>query len=326
MPSPGLSIVIPVYNGQDSIAELFNALSCLGPVGGLEIVLVNDGSPDGSDAICKALIETAPIPVVYVQHLRNFGEHNAVLTGLRHASGAYVITMDDDLQNPPSEVLRLYDYTRRNGFDVVYTRYAAKAHESWRNLGSRFAGLVADRLLDKPRGLYLSSFRCMSRAAAQAVADYRGPYPYIDGLLMQVTQNIGSLQVEHHPRAHGQSNYTLRRLLRLWLNLATCFSLAPLRIAVWAGVIMAAAGAVGAIATIVEALTTGTPSGWASLAVILLLVGGVQCLMLGVIGEYVGRTFLSSSGKPQAVVRTVLRSDPAAASTLSGRNSVVVSL
>jgi undecaprenyl-phosphate 4-deoxy-4-formamido-L-arabinose transferase len=326
MPSPGLSIVVPVYNGEASIAELFNALSGLRPVGGLEIVLVNDGSPDGSDAICKALIETALIPVVYVQHMRNFGEHNAVLTGLRHATGAYVITMDDDLQNPPSEVLRLYDHTRLNEFDVVYTRYAAKAHAGWRNLGSRFAGYIADRLLDKPRGLYLSSFRCMSRAAAQAITDYRGPYPYIDGLLMQVTQNIGSLQVEHHPRAHGRSNYTVPRLLRLWLNLATCFSLAPLRVAVWAGVIMAAAGAIGAVATIFEALTTGTPSGWASLAVILLLVGGVQCLMLGVIGEYVGRTFLSSNGKPQAVVRAVVHSEPAAISTRSGRSAVVVSL
>ena len=122
--------------------------------------------------------------------MRNYGEHNAVMTGLRHARGAYVITMDDDLQNPAEEVLRLYDHARAGGWDVVYTRYETKAHARWRNLGSRFANWVADRLLDKPKGLYLSCFRCMSAAAAAAVASYRGPYPYVDGLLMQVTQRI----------------------------------------------------------------------------------------------------------------------------------------
>jgi undecaprenyl-phosphate 4-deoxy-4-formamido-L-arabinose transferase len=325
-PSPGLSVVIPVYNGEASIGELLDALSGLNPQGGLEIVLVNDGSPDNSREICKAFVESARVPTIYVEHMRNYGEHNAVLTGLRHASGAYVITMDDDLQNPPGEVVRLYDHARRTGLDLVYTCYAAKAHAGWRNLGSRFANHVADRLLDKPKGVYLSSFRCMSRAAAKAVTDYRGPYPYIDGLLMQVTQNIGALEVTHLPRAHGRSNYTLRRLVRLWLNLATCFSLTPLRLAVWAGALMAIAGGIGAVATMIEALTSGTPSGWASLAVIMLLVGGVQCLMLGIIGEYVGRTFLSSNGKPQTVLREVVRSDVAEPETWTARSCVVVSL
>jgi undecaprenyl-phosphate 4-deoxy-4-formamido-L-arabinose transferase len=324
--TPGLSIVIPVYNGADSIGRLLGALSSLQPHGGLEIVLVNDGSPDNSHEVCLELVERATVPVVYIEHMRNYGEHNAVMTGLRHASGAYVITMDDDLQNPPDEVLRLYDHARRTGLDVVYTRYAEKAHAGWRNLGSRFANAVADRLLDKPKGLYLSSFRCMSAATARAVTDYRGPYPYIDGLLMQVTQRIGSLEVRHLPRAHGRSNYTLTRLVRLWLNLATSFSLAPLRLAVLAGTAMAAAGLVGAVAVAVEALYSRTPSGWASIAVIMLLVGGVQCLMLGIIGEYVGRTFLSANGKPQAAVREVTRSAASLAEARTARKSVVVSL
>jgi glycosyltransferase involved in cell wall biosynthesis len=321
---PGLSIVIPVYNGADSIGLLLGALSRLQPHGGLEIVLVNDGSPDNSHEVCMALVEQATVPVVYVEHMRNYGEHNAVMTGLRHASGAYVITMDDDLQNPPDEVLRLYDHARRSGLDVVYTRYARKAHAGWRNLGSRFANAVADRLLDKPKGLYLSSFRCLSAQAAKAVTDYRGPYPYIDGLLMQVTQRIGQLEVRHLPRAQGRSNYNLARLVRLWLNLATSFSLAPLRLAVLAGALMAVAGAIGAVAVAIEALMSRTPSGWASIAVIMLLVGGVQCLMLGIIGEYVGRTFLSANGKPQSAVRDVVRSRASGAGR--ARKSVVVSL
>lgn len=323
---PGLSIVVPVYNGAATIGKLVEALSDLAPVGGLEIVLVNDGSPDESHQVCSEIVRTARVPIVYVRHMRNYGEHNAVLTGLREASGAYIITMDDDLQNPPEEVVKLYDYTRLNKFDVVYTRYATKKHDAWRNIGSKFANWIADQLLDKPQGLYLSSFRCVAAEAAKAAADYKGPYPYIDGLLMQVTQNIGSVEVLHLPREEGRSNYTIKRLLDLWLNLATCFSLAPLRIAVWTGSVMALLGGLGALGIVWEALTRGTPPGWAFLAVTLLVVGGVQCMMLGIIGEYVGRTFLAASGKPQSVAREVVRSSSALVEPPSVRTAQVVSL
>jgi undecaprenyl-phosphate 4-deoxy-4-formamido-L-arabinose transferase len=309
---PGLSVVIPVYRGATTIGHLVQALAALEPQGGLEIVLVNDGSPDNSAEICTALVTTMRVPITYIEHARNYGEHNAVMTGLRHAAGRFVITMDDDLQNPPDEVVRLYDHARLSNWDVVYTRYETKQHAGWRNLGSRFANAVADRLLDKPRGLYLSSFRCMSAFVVQAVTRYGGPYPYVDGLIMQITQRIDSLTVRHLPRAEGRSNYTLRRLIRLWLNLATSFSLAPLRLAIFAGVAMATAGMIGAVATIAEALITrDTPSGWASTMTVVLLVSGVQSMMLGIIGEYVGRTFLSANGKPQGTVRTVLRNTAA---------------
>jgi glycosyltransferase involved in cell wall biosynthesis len=310
VPAPvvGLSIVIPVYRGAATIARLVDALSMLHPLGGLEIVLVNDGSPDNSGEVCQDLVRTASVPLIYVEHARNYGEHNAVMTGLRHARGAYVITMDDDLQNPPEEVTRLYDHARLGGWDVVYTRYAAKQHEAWRNLGSRFANAVADRLLDKPKGLYLSSFRCMSALVVRSVTHYSGPYPYVDGLIMEVTQRIDSIEVRHLPRSEGNSNYNLRRLIRLWLNLATSFSLAPLRLAIYAGVFMALLGVIGAVATIAEALLLrDTPSGWASTMTVILLVAGVQSMILGVLGEYVGRTFLSANGKPQGTIRSIER-------------------
>ena len=311
-PAPGLSIVVPVYRGAATVGRLVEALAKLHPEGGMEVVLVNDGSPDDTGEVCRALVRTATVPIVYVEHARNYGEHNAVMTGLRHASGAYVITMDDDLQNPPEEVLKLYDHTRLGGWDVVYTRYAVKEHALWRNLGSRFANKVADWLLDKPHGLYLSSFRCMAALIVDSVTCYRGPYPYIDGLIMQVTQRIDSIKVHHLPRAEGRSTYTFKRLVRLWLNLATSFSLAPLRLAIFAGVAMAALGMIGAAATIAEALVThDTPSGWASTMTVILLVSGVQSMVLGVMGEYVGRTFLSANGKPQGTVRLVERSDGA---------------
>jgi undecaprenyl-phosphate 4-deoxy-4-formamido-L-arabinose transferase len=305
-----LSIVIPVYRGANTVGQVVAELSALRPEGGLEIILVNDGSPDNSGDVCRALLPTATVPIVYIEHARNYGEHNAVMTGLRRASGDYVITMDDDLQNPPEEVVRIYDHARTGDWDVVYTRYAEKKHALWRNIGSRFANAVADRLLDKPKGLYLSSFRCMSRLVVESVTKYTGPYPYVDGLIMQVTQRIDSIEVRHLPRTEGRSNYTLTRLVRLWLNLATSFSLVPLRFATLLGLGMSFLGAIGAVATIGEALISrSTPSGYAATMVVILLVGGAQSMILGVLGEYVGRTFLSANGKPQGTVRTILRSE-----------------
>lgn len=309
----GLSIVVPVYRGAATVGALVEALSALTPEGGLEVILVNDGSPDNSGDVCRDIVRTATIPVTYIEHMRNYGEHNAVMTGLRQVRGRYVITMDDDLQNPPEEVVRLYDHARAGHWDVVYTRYAEKKHAAWRNLGSRFANQVADWLLDKPPGLYLSSFRCMSAAVVRLVTRYRGPYPYIDGLVMQITQRIDSIEVMHLPRAEGRSNYTMRRLIRLWLNLATSFSLAPLRFAMLMGMAMAVLGAIGVVFTLAEAFFRhDTPSGWASTMTVILLVSGVQSMVLGVMGEYIGRTFLSANGKPQGTVRLVARSAEAA--------------
>ena len=308
----GLSIVVPVYRGAATVGALVEALSNLQPEGGLEVILVNDGSPDNSAEICAEIVRTASIPVTYIEHMRNYGEHNAVMTGLRQIRGRYVITMDDDLQNPPEEVVRLYDHARAGTWDVVYTRYAEKKHAAWRNLGSRFANKVADWLLDKPPGLYLSSFRCMSAAVVRLVTRYRGPYPYIDGLIMQITQRIDSIEVMHLPRAEGRSNYTMRRLIRLWLNLATSFSLAPLRFAMLMGMAMAVLGALGVVFTLADAFARrDTPSGWASTMTVILLVSGVQSMILGVMGEYIGRTFLSANGKPQGTVRSLARSTEA---------------
>ncbi len=306
-----LSIVIPVYNGAASIGELVAALEGLTVPGGHEIVLVNDCSPDNSLEICRGLLAKARVPMTLVNLSRNFGEHNAVMTGLRHASGAHIITMDDDLQNPPSEVLRLLDYAQRSGKEIVYTYYAHKEHASWRNLGSRFTNRVADFLLDKPKGLYLSTFRCMSAFVVEQVTRYDGPFPYIDGLILQVTQSIGSLEVQHLPRAHGRSNYTFRRLVRLWLNMFVNFSVMPLRLATMIGLAISMCGLGGTLWVVVDALLHATPPGWASLSVAVLLLSGVQLMMLGLFGEYLGRLYLTANRKPQAVVKEVIYGAPA---------------
>jgi len=310
-----LSIVIPVYNGADSIGELVDALEALDIPGGHEIVLVVDGSPDNSLAVCRELVARAKMPITLIDHARNFGEHNAVMTGLRHTRGAHVINMDDDLQNPPEEVARLLAYAQETGADVVYTYYEESMHAAWRNLGSQFTNWVAGFVLDKPKGLYLSSFRCMSAFLVREVTRYEGPFPYIDGLILQVTRRIDRLLVRHLPRAIGRSNYTLRRLLRLWMSMFVNFSVMPLRISTLTGFALSVVGGLGAVATVIDALFIAEPPGWASLMAALMLLSGVQLMILGIVGEYLGRLYLTANKKPQSVVRNVIRAEPPAAET-----------
>ena len=307
--APALSIVVPVYNGAATVGELVEALRALEIDGGLEIVLALDGSPDNSLDVCKKLAQQPGTAVTVLNLSRNFGEHNAVMAGLARASGAYAITMDDDLQNPPSEVKRLFEHARDGNYDAVYTYYEEKQHAAWRNWGSRFTNWCADRLIDNPPGLYLSSFRCISAFVRERiVASYQGPYPYVDGLVFQVTQNVGRLQVAHLPRVEGRSNYTIARLFRLWLSMFSNFSVIPLRFATLFGLGFGALGALAAVIVVVEAIVSDKPpQGWASLMVAVLVLAGVQLVLIGMIGEYLGRMFLAVNRKPQYRVREVFR-------------------
>ena len=305
-----LSIVIPVYNGANSVPVLIAALEDLSIVGGHEIVLVNDGSADNSFAVCQEIVGKARVPMTLVNLARNYGEHNAVITGLRYANGEHIITMDDDLQNPPEEVQRLLTFAQRSGNQVVYTYFDEKNHAAWRNVASRFANLVADFVLDKPPGMYLSSFRCMTAFVAREITRYEGPFPYVDGLILQVTGDIGQFLVRHLPRATGTSNYTMRRLLRLWMNMFVNFSVMPLRISTLTGFALSGLGAVGVAVAVGEALLSSPPPGWASLMAAVLLLSGVQLLILGIVGEYLGRLYLTANRKPQSVIKEVRRSEP----------------
>lgn len=306
--TPALSFVIPLYYSAETITPLVKQIEAMEIEGGHELVLVNDGSRDATAGICRELLRDAKIPITFVNHARNYGEHNAVLTGYRHVRGAYVVNLDDDGQNPPAEAVKLWQHAKQEGLDAVYGHYAQKEHSFFRNFGSWVTNRVTGWVLDKPKGFYLSSFRCVSAFVAREVAAHEGPYPYIDGLILQVTQNIGALQVQHAERTAGHSGYTLRRLLRLWLSTFVNFSVMPLRLATLLGLVIAAAGLAGLSVILYLRLTDQGPSyGWGSLMGALLVFSGTQLVMLGLIGEYVGRMFLTINRRPQSVVRSVER-------------------
>jgi undecaprenyl-phosphate 4-deoxy-4-formamido-L-arabinose transferase len=308
-PAPALSFVIPLYNSAATIEALAREIEALTVEGGHEIVLVNDGSTDRTGEICRAFVATARVPVLYVEHARNYGEHNAVLTGWREARGAHVVNLDDDGQHPPAEAVRLWQHARNTGADVVFGHYREKRHSAWRNFGSWFTNRMTDWALEKPPGFYLSSFRCVTAFVAREVARNSGPAPYIDGLILQVTQRIASLEVRHEERKAGASGYTFRRLLRLWLSAWLNFSVLPLRVATVLGIAMAAVGVVGFGWVVWLRVTGSGPTfGWGSLMAALLVFGGTQLVMLGIIGEYLGRMFLTVNQRPQAIVRDAVRS------------------
>ncbi|MGD9723742.1 MAG: glycosyltransferase family 2 protein [Pirellulales bacterium] len=304
---PRVSVVIPVYRGERTVGALVHELrETLAARYDLEIVLVNDDSPDRSAAVCRELVHNVA-GVTFLNLSRNFGEHNAVMAGLNHATGDYVVIMDDDFQNPPSEVPKLVEEIRR-GYDVVYSCYACKQHSWLRNLGSRINDCAAGVLLDKPRDLYLSSFKVLSRFVVDELVKYEGPYPYIDGLVLRITRNYSRVLVAHDARRDGRSGYTVRKLLALYLNMFTNFSILPLRLASYAGLLTSLVGLVLAVSFVIDRLTNPeVPAGWASVIVSLFIVAGIQLFALGMIGEYLGRLFLKDNGRPQYIIREHVR-------------------
>lgn len=300
-----LTIVIPVYNSKDTIERLIDELVVsLQTVNLREIILVNDDSKDNSEEICIGLHEKYSDVLTFISLSRNVGEHNAVMAGLNQSTGDYVVIMDDDFQNPISEVIKMVNYIKNNNFDVVYSYYEKKKHAFYRNWGSSFNNSVANVMLKKPKDLYLSSFKVLNKFTVSEIVKYTDPFPYIDGLILRVTSKIGKIQVEHHEREAGRSGYTLKKLIKLWSNMFVNFSILPLRISVILGFIFALFGFLFGIKTIVEKfINPDVPQGYPSLIVVVSIFAGIQLISIGMVGEYLGRLFLSQNKQPQFTIR-----------------------
>ena len=311
--APDISIVVPVYSSERILPELVRQVSAAMAAaniadGAWELILVNDDSPDGSWNVVRELAATHAM-VRGVCLARNVGQHNATMAGLNIAQGNVVVIMDDDLQHPPDTIIALVNAVN-SGFDACYTRYVGRKHAAWKIFGSWFNDRVASFLLKKPKGLYLSSYKAVTQGVARQMVRYDGPYAYLDGLILDATRRITSVPIEHQARHEGEGNYNLRKLISLWLKMATSFSVVPLRLASIVGLVLAAVAAVVMIAVIVDKIRhPDTQAGWASLATIVLFMGGVQLLCLGIIGEYLGRAYLKLNHKPQFVVRERINAD-----------------
>jgi undecaprenyl-phosphate 4-deoxy-4-formamido-L-arabinose transferase len=304
-----LSIVIPVYNSAATIFHLFESISSeIRPRVELELILVNDGSfLDNSADICRK-IALENDWVVYIELARNFGEHNAVMAGLHETTGDYVVVMDDDLQNPPGEVIRLVEKLVSADYDVVFSFSNIKKHSHFRNLGSSFNNLVASVLLNKPRNLYLSSFKAMRRSLVRELIKYDNPFPYIDGLILRLTRHYCQQEVSHNERAAGKSNYSIWKLVNLWLHMLTGFSILPLRIASIIGILLSVISGFAIVFIVVQQfLNPDAVAGWASTIVVILFVASIQLMSVGIMGEYLGRALLKLNQAPQFIVRRTFR-------------------
>ncbi|MBO5083167.1 MAG: glycosyltransferase family 2 protein [Lachnospiraceae bacterium] len=306
-----VSFVIPCYRSENTlpavIEEINSTMETMAEYSH-EIVLVNDSSPDGTiNTIRKLCGKHANITGIDLA--KNFGQHAALMAGMRQAKGDIVVCLDDDGQTPADEVGKLLDKLNE-GFDVVYASYGKKKHSLFRNFGSKVNELMTRVMLGKPKELYISSYFAAKRFVVEDMLRYEHSYAYVIGLVLRATKNIANVEVKHRSRAEGTSGYTLKKLLGLWFNGFTAFSIKPLRIATVIGVMCAGGGFLYGIYTIVKRLLLpDIQAGFSALMSMLVFMGGMIMLMLGMIGEYIGRIYISMNNSPQYVIREIIKEE-----------------
>ncbi len=271
-----------------------------------EIILVNDASPDDTFSEIRRLCKEND-NIIGIDMAKNFGQHSALMAGFHEVSGEVVVCLDDDGQTPANEVGKLLDKINE-GYDVVYAEYANKRHSKFRNFGSHLNSIMTEQLLEKPKDLYLSSYFAVRRFIVEEMIRYDNAYPYITGLVLRSTKNICNVEVKHREREVGESGYSLSKLLGLWLNGFTSFSVKPLRLATFSGLFAAFLGVVFIIVTVIRRLIDqNIPIGWSSTISVILLMGGMILFVLGIIGEYIGRIYICINHSPQYVIREKIK-------------------
>ena len=301
-----ISVVVPVYNSVQTLRELRERLErVLGDLVGerYEIVFVNDGSADSSWDLLNEMA-SASDKIVAMNLTRNFGQHNALMCGFSQAQGMYIITLDDDLQNPPEEILKLFNEIQ-TGHDVVYGIFDTKQHSRFRNLGSEFIQFVYRKTFNVK--VRLTSFRIIKQHIVHRLLSYEKSFTFIDGIICWFTTRIGNVYVKHHQRRAGKSGYSVYKLIVLALNMMTNFSIALIQVASLIGLIFAFTGFVFGIYFLYKKMFFGIPvSGFASTIVAITIFSGVQLFTLGILGEYIGRIHINISKRPQYAIRDIV--------------------
>lgn len=302
-----ISIVIPVYNSSSIIEELHKRIAQAVTVS-YEIIFVNDCSKD--DSWKKIVALSKQNKFITGIHLRkNSGQDNALLAGIRVAKGNYCVIMDDDLQHSPEDILTLYNECKK-GFDVCYANFTTKKQTVVKNIGSNTNGKVAELLVSKPKGIYLSPFKIINKSTLLEIAKFAGPYPYIDGIILTITQNLSQVDVEHQARLNGKSTYTFSKSVSVFMKLFTGFSVLPLRLATITGCIATFIGFILLIKYFYDYfIAKNFIEGWTTVVVLIIFFGGLILITLGIIGEYIGRMYLTLNNKPQYSISEIVKSD-----------------
>lgn len=302
-----ISVVVPVYRSEQTIPELARRLTLVldALAVAYEIILVNDGSPDGSwDAIERAALAYPAVRAIDL--MRNYGQHNALLAGIRAACYDVIVTLDDDLQNPPEEIPKLLAKLSE-GYDVVYGTPLTMRHSLWRNAASRITKLALQSAMGVETASKVNAFRAFRTQLRDGFTDYRSPFVSIDVLLTWATKRFTSVPVAHAPRVAGESNYTFRKLLTHALNMMTGFSTWPLQIASMIGFACTLFGLGVLVYVIGRFLIQGySVPGFPFLASIIAIFSGAQLFALGIIGEYLARMHFRAMERPTYVVRKTL--------------------
>ena len=306
-----VSFVIPCYRSEHTllhvVAEIEEKMKTLEQYE-YDIFLVNDCSPDNTFEVIRRLCGEKSY-IKGIDFARNFGQHSALMAGLRHCDGDFIVCLDDDGQTPADEVDKLIN-SLEEGYDAVYAKYEHKQHSAFRNLGSKVNEIMTRMMLGKPKDLYISSYFAVKKFVAADMIRYENSYPYVIGLVLRATKRIANVTVNHREREEGSSGYTLKKLIGLWFNGFTAFSVKPLRIATGIGAWSAGIGFLYGLFTIIKRFVNpDVPMGFSSTMSAIVFFGGMIMLMLGLIGEYIGRIYISLNNSPQYVIREKINFD-----------------
>ena len=301
-----ISFIIPCYCSSQTIVSVVKEIKETVIEGDeYEIILINDASKDNTFEVIKQLCGDNS-NIIGINFSKNFGQHAALMAGFRYATGDTIVCLDDDGQTPPSEVYKLLNALDEET-DVVYAKYLKKKHSKFRNIGSLLNAKMTEWLLNKPKGLYVSSYFATKSYIIREILKYNNPYPYVIGLILRTTDKIKNVEINHRERKNGNSGYTMKKLFVLWLNGFTAFSVRPLRIATGLGVFCAGIGFCYALYTILNKLfNPNVLIGWSSMMAAILIIGGMILFMLGMIGEYIGRIYISINNSPQYVIKDLV--------------------